>query len=92
MIYIKSTDTTVCKVIKEGYISPTKLKGTTMVPKPENEWNEDGIHAEAMNAIMCTITLSEFKKISKCITDKAMWDKLEVTYEGTIQTKLKKLE
>ena len=31
---------------------------TTMVPKPENEWDEDdykkeGVHAKAMNVIMC---------------------------------------
>ena len=34
---------------------------------------------------MSAITPREFKKISKCITKKVMWDKLEVMYEGTDQ-------
>ena len=41
MIYIKSTNTIVWNIIKEGYTSPKKLKGTTMVPKLENEWDKD---------------------------------------------------
>ena len=58
MIYRKSTNTLVQKVIKEGYIGPTNVEGTTMVPKLENEWDDDdykkeGTHAKAMNAIMC---------------------------------------
>ena len=92
MIYIKSTDTIVWKVIKEGEIGLTKLKSTTMVPKPKNEWDEDyynkeGIHAEAMNAILYVVTPSEFKKISKCALTKGMWDKIEITYNGTKQVK-----
>ena len=36
---------------------------------------------------MCVVTFGEFRKISKCITTKAMWEKFEVTYEGTNQVK-----
>ena len=46
MISIKSTDTSVWKVIKEGYTGPTKLEGIMIVPKPENEWDDEGYKKE----------------------------------------------
>ena len=46
MIYIKSNNTSVWKVIKEGYTSPLKLEAITMVPKLENEWDEDDYKKE----------------------------------------------
>ena len=36
---------------------------------------------------MCDVIIREFKKISKHTIAKAMWDKHEVTYEGTNQVK-----
>ena len=44
-----------------------------------------------MNAIICVVTPTELKNISKCIIAKAMLGKLEVTYEGTNQFKETKL-
>ena len=64
MIYIKSTNTIVWKVIKEGYSSPIKLESIIILPKLKSEWDKDyykkeRIHAKAMNAIMCAITISK---------------------------------
>ncbi|XP_009781444.1 uncharacterized protein LOC142162375 [Nicotiana tabacum] len=42
---------------------------------------------KARNFLHNTISGEEYEKISSCDTAKEMWDKLEVTYEGTIKVK-----
>ncbi|XP_070032567.1 uncharacterized protein [Nicotiana tomentosiformis] len=45
------------------------------------------IDAKAKNLLYNAISGEEYKKISSCETAKEMWDKLEVTYEGTNKVK-----
>ncbi|GAV65415.1 UBN2 domain-containing protein, partial [Cephalotus follicularis] len=44
-------------------------------------------NAKTKHVIICAINSSEFNRVSSCISAKEMWDRLEVTYEGTNQIK-----
>ncbi|VFQ77236.1 unnamed protein product [Cuscuta campestris] len=44
------------------------------------------LNAKAINMIYCGVNADDYRKISRCETAKQMWEKLEVTYEGTAQT------
>ncbi|XP_075103733.1 uncharacterized protein LOC142178301 [Nicotiana tabacum] len=45
------------------------------------------VNAKAKNLLYNAISGEEYEKISSCKTTKEMWDKLEVTYEGTNKVK-----
>ena len=40
-----------------------------------------------MNSLICALEINEFNRISCCQSAKEIWDKLEVTHEGTNQVK-----
>ena len=44
-----------------------------------------------MNILYCALDANEFNHISTCISAKKIWDRLEVTHEGTNQVKESKL-
>ncbi|MBM1019740.1 hypothetical protein [Escherichia coli] len=48
-------------------------------------------NAKALNALFCALSPTEFDRISSCTTAKEVWDKLEVTHEGTNQVKESKI-
>ncbi|GAV77149.1 UBN2 domain-containing protein, partial [Cephalotus follicularis] len=63
-----------------------------VIPKPRNTYNEDDrrrvqLNAKAKLVIICAINSSEFNRFSSCNSAKEMWDRLEVTYDGTNQVK-----
>ncbi|GAV69438.1 UBN2 domain-containing protein [Cephalotus follicularis] len=45
------------------------------------------LNAKAKHVIICALNSNEFNRVSSCATPKEMWDRLEVTYEGTNQVK-----
>ncbi|XP_070040165.1 uncharacterized protein [Nicotiana tomentosiformis] len=45
------------------------------------------VNAKAKNLLYNAISREEYEKISRCETAKEMWDKLEVTFEGTNKVK-----
>nr|XP_033516518.1 uncharacterized protein LOC117280866 [Nicotiana tomentosiformis] len=45
------------------------------------------VNAKARNLLYNAISGEEYENISSCDTAKEMWDKLEVTYEGTSKVK-----
>ncbi|GAV86276.1 UBN2 domain-containing protein, partial [Cephalotus follicularis] len=49
------------------------------------------MNAKAKHIIICAINSSEFNRVSSCVSAKEMWDRLEVTYEGTNQVKEAKI-
>ncbi|VFQ90403.1 unnamed protein product, partial [Cuscuta campestris] len=74
-----------------------KKVGETTVPKTENEFDAEDIkkienYAKAINMLYCTVNPDDYRKISCCTTAKEMWDKLEVTYEGTDQVREAKID
>ncbi|VFQ82808.1 unnamed protein product [Cuscuta campestris] len=89
-IYIRSTNFQLWLVIKNGEQIPMKKLGETTVPKTEDEFDAEDIkkvenYAKAINMLYCAVNPDDYRKISFCTTGKEMWDKLEVTYEGTDQ-------
>ena len=49
------------------------------------------LNAKTMNVLYCTLYANEFNHISTCISTKKIWDRLEVTHEGTNQVKESKI-
>ncbi|VFQ83106.1 unnamed protein product [Cuscuta campestris] len=91
-IYIQSTNFLLWRIIKNGEDVPMKKVGETNVPKTEDEYVAQDIkkvenNAKAINIIYCAVNPDDYRKISYCSTAKKMWDKLEITYEGTDQVR-----
>lgn len=42
--------------------------------------------------LFCAVNPNDYRKISCCSTAKQMWDKLEITYEGTDQVREEKID
>ncbi|KAK8548034.1 hypothetical protein V6N12_060961 [Hibiscus sabdariffa] len=62
------------------------------MPKQRHEWNEEErrrvqMNAKAMHILFCALGPDEYAKISSCSSAKEIWDKLEVTHEGTSEVK-----
>ncbi|KAH0717748.1 hypothetical protein KY285_013779 [Solanum tuberosum] len=94
--FIKSYDVKVWRVIKLGDIPILILNisdesQSSVTPSLENYTNEQmkviQINSKAKNVLYNAISGEECEKISCCDTAKEMWDKLEVTYEGTDKVK-----
>ncbi|VFQ69761.1 unnamed protein product [Cuscuta campestris] len=96
-IYIQSTNFLLWRIIKNGKDVPMKKVGETNVPKTEDEYDAQDIkkvenNAKAINIIYCAVNPDDYRKISCCSTAKEMWDKLEITYEGTDQVREAKID
>ncbi|XP_019261602.1 PREDICTED: uncharacterized protein LOC109239483 [Nicotiana attenuata] len=97
--FIKSYDVKAWRVIKKGDFPLLHSKSKK---KPEGQVSTETldiddytdehiaivqINSKAKNLLYNAISGEEFEKISSCDTAKEMWDKLEVTYEGTSKVK-----
>ncbi|VFR01503.1 unnamed protein product [Cuscuta campestris] len=96
-IYIQSTNFLLWRIIKNGEDVPMKKVRETNVPKTENEYDAQDIkkvenNAKAINIIYCAVNPDDYRKNSCCTTAKEMWDKLEITYEGTDQVREAKID
>ncbi|VFQ79918.1 unnamed protein product [Cuscuta campestris] len=74
-----------------------KKVGDKLIPKTEDEFDAEDIkkvknYAKAINMLYCAVNPDDYRKISCCSTAKEMWDKLEVTYEGTDQVREAKID
>ena len=49
------------------------------------------LNAKAMNILYYALSVNEFYRITSCATAKEIWDRLEVTHEGTNQVKETKI-
>ncbi|VFQ70404.1 unnamed protein product [Cuscuta campestris] len=96
-IYIRSTNFQLKLVIKNGEEVPMKKVGDKLITKTEDEFDAKDIkkvenYAKAINMLYCAVNPDDYRKISCCSTAKEMWDKLEVTYEGTDQVHEAKID
>ena len=95
-IYIQAIDYHLWKVIHKGpQISIIRVDGID-IPKPEEDLDDNDIkmgelNAKVMNVLYCALDSTKFNQISTCSTAKEIWDKLEVTHEGTSQVKSSKI-
>ncbi|GAV76857.1 UBN2 domain-containing protein, partial [Cephalotus follicularis] len=96
-IFIQSLDYNLWDLIVDGLNLPiVTLENGDVVPKPRNLYDNNDrkrvqINANAKHIIICAINSNDFNRISSCISAKEMWDRLEVTYEGTNQVKEAKI-
>ncbi|XP_016200248.1 uncharacterized protein LOC107641266 [Arachis ipaensis] len=92
-IFIQSIDYNIWKIVVNGPKIPTKTSADGVVtPKEEAEWNDDGkkkvkLNDKAINLLHSAISFKEYRKVSRCKTAKEIWEKLQVTHEGTKQVK-----
>ncbi|VFQ93899.1 unnamed protein product [Cuscuta campestris] len=96
-IYIRSTKFQLWLVIKNGEETSMKKVDEKLIPKTEDEFDAEDIKkvencAKAINMLYCAVNPDDYRKISCCTTTKEMWDKLEVTYEGTDQVQEAKID
>ena len=83
-------------IIVNGPYTPTKIIDGVESIKPEREWDEVDkkmapLNAKAMNILYYALDANEFNHISTCMSAKKIWDRLEVTHEGTNQVKKLKI-
>ena len=95
-IFIQASDYELWGVIINGPSTPTHTVDGTIVPKPERDWNDNDrrmaqLNAKAINILYCSLDSNEFNRISTCNSAKEIWDRLEVTHEGTNQVKESKI-
>ncbi|XP_059658575.1 uncharacterized protein LOC132304892 [Cornus florida] len=84
-------------VIVNGPFVPMKGFGAERVRKTEAEWNTEDYKLISLNAkakinLNCAISPNEYNRVSTCTTAKEIWDKLQITYEGTSQVKESKID
>ncbi|GAV64924.1 UBN2 domain-containing protein, partial [Cephalotus follicularis] len=96
-IFIQSLDYNLWDLIVDGPNLPTITNESgEIISKPRNEYNDDDrkivqLNTKAKHIIICAINSNEFNRVSSCVSAKDMWDRLEVTYEGTNQVKEAKI-
>ena len=49
------------------------------------------LNAKAINVLYCALDIGEFNRIFTCTSIKKIWNRLEVTHEGTSQVKESKI-
>ena len=85
--YIQSIDYQYWERIESDDYTTTSNKDQWItVDKAEFQKN-----ALTMMILHCSLSRAEFNRISMCSTAKEIWDKLEVTYEGTFRVKETKI-
>ncbi|XP_057734151.1 uncharacterized protein LOC130949454 [Arachis stenosperma] len=97
-IFVQSVNYNIWKIILNGPHVPTKTGADGVVtPKIEAEWNDEDekkieLNAKVINLLNCTISFEEYRRISRCKIVKKIWDKLQVTHEGTTQVKRTRID
>ncbi|GAV69358.1 DUF4219 domain-containing protein/UBN2 domain-containing protein [Cephalotus follicularis] len=93
MIFIQAIDFNLWDIIIDGpELTHTISKDGVKTLKPRSLYTDDDrkmvrLNAKAKHVMICAINSNEFNTVSSCATTKEMWDRLEVTYEGTNQVK-----
>ena len=95
-LFIQSTNYTIWDIVLDGPSTPMKREGDNLVPKERNEWIDEDrrkfqLNAKAMHILFCAVGSDEYAKMSSCSSAKEIWDKLEVTHEGTNEVKETKI-
>lgn len=95
-IFLAAQDFDLWSVVIHGIPKPTITVDGKEIDKPVDQWNATdkknaSLNAKAMNALYCSLDKNEYNRISQCDSAKEIWDKLEITHEGTNQVKESKM-
>ncbi|XP_019263692.1 PREDICTED: uncharacterized protein LOC109241401 [Nicotiana attenuata] len=88
----KSYDIKVWRAIKKGNYPLPAATQPPADPKDINEYTDEQmvvvqVNAKARNLLYNAISGKEYEKISRYDTTKEIWDKSDITYEGTNKVK-----
>nr|XP_016494279.1 PREDICTED: uncharacterized protein LOC107813514 [Nicotiana tabacum] len=91
-IYAKAYDVKVWRVIKKGnyplpVATPPLVDPEDIDSNIKEQMEVIQVNNKARNLLYNAISGEEYEKISSCETTREMWDKIEVTYEGTNKVK-----
>ncbi|GAV68052.1 zf-CCHC domain-containing protein/DUF4219 domain-containing protein/UBN2 domain-containing protein [Cephalotus follicularis] len=90
-IFIQALDFNLWDIIIDGPELPHSISQEGIKTlKPRSSYSDDDrkkvqLNNKAKHVIICALNSNEFNRVSSCATAKEMWDRLEVTYEGTNQ-------
>ncbi|KAH1114634.1 hypothetical protein J1N35_008012 [Gossypium stocksii] len=95
-LFIQANDCEVWKIITNRSSIPIKRVEGVIVPKEENEWDDNDIkkvqlNEKAMHTLFCAIVPNEYNRVTLCDNAKEIWDKLEVADKGTSRVKESKI-
>ncbi|XP_057720454.1 uncharacterized protein LOC130934959 [Arachis stenosperma] len=96
-IFIQSVDYRLWKIILKGPQFPTTTEADGVVTlKGEAYWNEEDrkkveLNAKAVNLLNFAVSFEKYRRVSRCTIAKKIWDKLQITHEGTTQVKRSKI-
>ncbi|XP_028059506.1 uncharacterized protein LOC114263197 [Camellia sinensis] len=96
-LYLQVTDYAMWIIVTKGPKIHAKLVDNVSVPKTEDECDEKDHrllqdNTKAKLTLVCGLDSNEYNRISSCGTAQEIWDKLEVTYEGTDQVKESRID
>ena len=80
--YLQSLGAEVWAIVEGGYQYPAA------VPTDSTERKNYETNAKAVNALLGSLTESEFVKFMQLNTTKAIWDKIILSYEGDAKVKV----
>ena len=72
------------EIVEDGF---TLVTTTPKAEEIKENKRLKSLDAKARSILYCGLTTSEYNRISSCSTAKQIWDRLEVTYEGTSEVK-----
>ncbi|XP_052488158.1 uncharacterized protein LOC128041800 [Gossypium raimondii] len=96
VLFIQENDLVVWDIIMDGPSVSSKQEGKLLVSKSKSEWNEEvkrsiQLNAKAMYILFFALGPDEYSRVLTCSNAKEIWNKLEVTHEGTSQVRKSKL-
>ena len=95
-LFIQASDYEMWRIILNGLIIPIKkVKDQKGVKQEEesdaNDLKSAQLNAKAMHTLFYALRASEYNRVSLCENAKEVWDKLQVTHEGTNRVKETKI-
>ena len=84
--------------IEQGpYVPTSEGVGGARVQTPPDQWTAQDFermrgNAKPISYLNCGVSIAESHRLAGCETAKEMWEKLEVTYEGTSKVKDAKID
>jgi hypothetical protein len=95
--FINAIDFDLWTIIENGYEPPmVEVNGVSISKQraiyTREEKRKAELNAKAVNALFCALSPTEYNRVCTCRTAKEIWDKLEVTHEGTENVKESKVD
>ncbi|KAL0919768.1 hypothetical protein M5K25_011886 [Dendrobium thyrsiflorum] len=85
--FLQSIDYKMWMLVKDGYIAPFQMINGIKSEVHFSEWSHDErdlaqLNAKCLNCFFCALKSEDYMRVSTCTTEKEIWDKLSITYEG----------